>query len=630
MVLKKNFSKTIQIDNDGITDSIRNHYGRVSYPIKAGKSYFNTHFPYLSSEGEFNMNEELKNEMRATINASIPALAVYSGETEQMIRDITHYSVTQGLHQQTGAIARVLVWRISRGFEEYAVFRTTADGEERIHEPLTTVEPGVGLDYLPTGTVYSVDDDGFDSSALQHAIDFMRNYDAHQEGHRVIFVLRDWNQYIDTNPPFIDEQLSLFEEAVLGNNKTVIMLSPSRWTPEPDQPASIPHQLQAYVRTADYPLPTKEDRIEQIQNELTAYVNNTALPAAFRNNMRQFDHDDVEAFADACAGMTRHQIADTLVMSAALYHDWRMDFILDEKRKSVEKAGFTLIRPSTGFENIGGLTPLKTWIRLISKRFTQAARDYGFIRNIRGLLMAGVPGCGKTAIAKAMANEMNMNILMVEATNLKGSLVGQSEAKVHRLLEIAKSAAPLIVFVDEAEKLLGKSEGVHDGGAHDAVLGQFLTFMQEDDSGVMFVFTANNMDKFAPELVDRFEGRFFIDLPEPEEREEIIKIHLRLRNQDVERFDIPELVKKTSSFSGRNIEDGIEEAMTVSFSEDRPLEMEDMVSVFNVLVPTSKTKKKEIEHMRSYVEKGYMRKANIDSTKRKRSSTSRVDSLREF
>ena len=70
--------------------------------------------------------------------------------------------------------------------------------------------------------------------------------------------------------------------------------------------------------------------------------------------------------------------------------------------------------------------------------------------------------------------------------------------------------------------------------------------------------------------------------------------------------------------------------MTISFSEDRPLEMEDMISVFNVLVPTSKTKKKEIEHMRSYVEKGYMRKANIDSTKRKRSSTSRVDSLREF
>jgi len=575
---------------------------------------------------EKSMNEELRNEMRATINAAIPCLAINSEETGQVVKDICHYTVTTGV-PKVGPPPRLLVWRISKGFEEYAAFRKTEDGQEKVNSKIGDAEP---VNYLKTGTTYSVDSEGFDSSALQHAINFMRDYNPDQEGHRVIFVLRDWNQYIDTNPPFIDEQLSLFEEGLAGNKKTVILLSPSRWTPEPDQPASIPMALQAYIRTTNYTLPDKADRIKQLNAEIVYYVNNPTLSEDFRNNMRKVDNDDIEAFADATAGMTRQQISDTMTMSAALFTSWKMDFILDEKRRSVEKAGFTLIRPTTGFENIGGLTPLKTWIRLISKRFTQAAREYGFIRNIRGLLMAGVPGCGKTAIAKAMANEMNMNILMVEATNLKGSLVGQSEAKVHRLLEIAKAAAPLIVFIDEAEKLLGKSEGVHDGGAHDAVLGQFLTFMQEDDSGVMFVFTANNMDKFSPELVDRFEGRFFIDLPEPEEREEIIKIHLRLRSQDVEQFDVDRLVKITAKFSGRNIEDGIEEAMTLSFSEDRPLEMDDLESVFKVLVPTSKTKKDEIEHMRTYVEKGYMRKANIEATGSAASTSSRLDSLREF
>ena len=525
-------------------------------------------------------------------------------------------------------MARVLVWRISEGFEEYAAYSNEDNARQRITSRTDGSERNVTFE--KTGITYNVDDDGFDSSALQHAVDFMRDYEAHQEGHRVIFVLRDWNQYIDTNPPFVDEQLSLLEAGLQGNHKTVVMLSPSRWTPEQDQSASIPTPLQPYVRVLDYPLPDKEERIRLIHGELSHAVNQPTFPDKLRNRMRRFDTDDVEAFADATAGMTRLQISDTLTMSLARHQDWKMDFILEEKRKSVEKAGFTLIRPSTGFENIGGLTPLKTWIRLISKRFTQAAREYGFIRNIRGLLMAGVPGCGKTAIAKAMANEMNMNILMVEATDLKGSLVGQSEAKVGRLLEIAKAAAPLIVFIDEAEKLLGKSEGLHDGGAHDAVLGQFLTFMQEDDSGVMFVFTANNMDKFSPELVDRFEGRFFIDLPEPEEREEIIKIHLGLRKQDVDDFDVDALVKKTAKFSGRNIEDGIEEAMTVSFSEDRPLEMADLISVFDELVPTSKTKKNEIEHMRDYVEKGYMRKANIESSKSRSKSGSRLEALRDF
>ena len=559
------------------------------------------------------MNNEIKHEIKATINASIPSIAIYSSETGKIIDDIVHYSVTDGVLVSTESVARVLVWRISEGFEEYAAYSNEDNARQRITSRTDGSERNVTFE--KTGITYNVDDDGFDSSALQHAVDFMRDYEAHQEGHRVIFVLRDWNQYIDTNPPFVDEQLSLLEAGLQGNHKTVVMLSPSRWTPEQDQSASIPTPLQPYVRVLDYPLPDKEERIRLIHGELSHAVNQPTFPDKLRNRMRRFDTDDVEAFADATAGMTRLQISDTLTMSLARHQDWKMDFILEEKRKSVEKAGFTLIRPSTGFENIGGLTPLKTWIRLISKRFTQAAREYGFIRNIRGLLMAGVPGCGKTAIAKAMANEMNMNILMVEATDLKGSLVGQSEAKVGRLLEIAKAAAPLIVFIDEAEKLLGKSEGLHDGGAHDAVLGQFLTFMQEDDSGVMFVFTANNMDKFSPELVDRFEGRFFIDLPEPEEREEIIKIHLGLRKQDVDDFDVDALVKKTAKFSGRNIEDGIEEAMTVSFSEDRPLEMADLISVFDELVPTSKTKKNEIEHMRDYVEKGYMRKANIESSK---------------
>ena len=343
-----------------------------------------------------------------------------------------------------------------------------------------------------------------------------------------------------------------------------------------------------------------------------------------RWKLEELGQDDLESVADATAGLTRLQMDNVTCMSLITKHTWDMNYILGEKKKLVEQAGFQMTRPETGFEVIGGLTPLKEWAMRLRKRFTKAARDYGFPRYPRGLLMAGVPGCGKTAVAKAMANEMNMNILMVEAQNLKGSLVGESEAKVHRLLEIAKAAAPLIVFVDEAEKLLGKSEGLHDGGAHDAVLGQFLTFMQEDDSGVFFVFTANNMNKFSPELVDRFEGRFFIDLPEPEEREEIIKIHLRLRNQDVNRFDINELVKRTAKFSGRNIEDGIEEAMTVSFSEDRPLEMQDLVEVFKVLVPTSKTKKDEIEHMRSFVENGTMRKANNVVVRDKTQKQSRV------
>ena len=570
------------------------------------------------------MNNELKQELRATVGAAIPALAIHSPETEQIIKDVLQYSYSTGSDSQTGTVARVLVWRVGVGFEEWAAYKDVGQNEdERIMTCLT--ENTASVDYRRTGVVERSEDD-FPGAQVPFAVDFMTNYDAEADGHRVIFVLRDWNEFIAASGnEHIDRQLMLLEQAIEGNQKTVVMLSPSRWTEE-----DIPDQLKAYIRLTNYPLPDKVGRMLQIRQELGNYVRDTNLPNSFRENMLKIGEEEIEQLSDACAGMTRLQIQDTLTMSAALHRDWKISFVLDEKRKAVERAGFTLIRPATGFENIGGLTPLKRWIHLISRRFTQAAKEYGFIRNIRGLLMAGVPGCGKTAVAKAMANEMNMNILMVEAPNLKGSLVGESEAKVQRLLDIAKAAAPLIVFVDEAEKLLGKSEGVHDGGAHDAVLGQFLTFMQEDDSGVMFVFTANNMNKFSPELVDRFEGRFFIDLPEPEEREEIIKIHLRLRSQDVDKYDVSEVVKKTAKFSGRNIEDGIEEAMTISFSEERPLEMRDLIEVFDVLVPTSKTKKDEIEHMRSFVENGTMRKANNEVVRDSKSKKTRLSNLREF
>lgn len=539
-------------------------------------------------------NKEIRNELRMAIDAHIPCLAIQSPETDAIIKEILNVC---GSYDE---IPRVLVWRVSVGFEEYASFN------ENVKNGLI-VDEASDFSVRKTGEIETSTED-FSGCQVPFAVEFMTNYDANLEGRKVIFVLRDWHNFIDTNTEHIDKQLNLFENILNGHNKTVVILNPSRWTDE-----NIPKELEQYVRITDYPLPNKEARIEVVRGNLDRILESGLFSSEIKDLFRNYTEEDIEIYADACSGLTRQSIQDVLSMALIKDGRWDVSFILDEKRKNVERAGFNLIRPTTGFENIGGLTPLKEWVRLISKRFTIAAKDYGFTRNIRGLLMAGVPGCGKTAIAKAAAKEMNMNILMVDATDLKGKWVGESEAKVHKLFQIAKAAAPLIVFVDEAEKLLGQ-RGDWEGGTHDAVLGQFLTFIQEDDSGVFFIFTANNMNKFAPEMIDRFEGRFFIDLPQPEEREEIIKIHLNLRRQVLTDSEIKELVKITTNFSGRNIEDGIEEAMTGSFGEDRPLEMIDLVSVFSVLVPTIKTKEKEIEVMRSYVENGTMRQANSVQT----------------
>ena len=553
------------------------------------------------------MTEEFIEEVRLTTGASIPCLAISSSAYETVIRKITEYAWSEMKWVDGKIPPHVLVWRQSIGFEEYAMHVPDAEGNMIVLESPLTMANQANAVLMKTGTTYTPDED-FPGAAVPFAVDYMLNYNCTVQQRKVLFILRDWHRFVNANATHVDKQARLFEESLKGNRKNVFALCPTRWNSSND--TTIPIELMHYTRRTRIELPDKEERLSIVRNAVLTYSETDD----FGNAMASIDDARMEIISDALGGMTRMKIEDVLVMSLIKYATFHIPFVLEEKRKAIKEAGFTLMHPDSGFERIGGLTPLKEWIGLISGRFTKAAREYGFTRNLRGLLMAGVPGCGKSAIAKAAAHEMNMNIMMVQATDLKGSLVGESEAKVHRLLDIARAAAPLIVFVDEAEKLLGKSEGIHDGGAHDAVLGQFLTFMQEDDSGVFFVFTANNMSKFAPELVDRFEGRFFIDLPKPAERKDIIDIHLGLRKygqQDSEHFDVTELVRLTDSFSGRNIEDAIEEAMTISFSENgRPLEQADLKKVFETVVPTSETKADEIDGMRKYVEDGLMREAN--------------------
>jgi ATP-dependent 26S proteasome regulatory subunit len=546
------------------------------------------------------MDNNFKKIMEACMGASVPCAAwSTTGEVDQLIHETVEWAVKYGKNTPG-----VFVWRESVGYQEYAAFVTDEDGsQKRVQslDPSTIAFETTALE----DAIWAADDD-FGGANVPFAVDFIRDFDTEEEGRSAIFILRDWHRHIEYNIDHVDRQLALFEEITRGASKHIIAIGQPAWTDD-----NIPVELNPHMYRATLELPDKAERLA-IANEwrnsvLKSQAND--FPA-----LLTIDDEHIEKVADATGGLTRMQTVNAVCMAIASTGTFDVDFILDEKRNLVKQAGFEITRPSAGFEVIGGLTPLKEWASRLRQRFTKEAFDYGFQSYPSGLLMAGVPGCGKSAIAKAIANEWGMNLLTVEATNLKGSLVGESEAKTKRLFDTAKAAAPVIVFVDEAEKLLGKSEGTNDGGAHDAVLGQFLSFMQEDDSGVFFMFTANNMEKFSPELVDRFEGRYFIDLPSAGEREEIIKIHLSLRKQNVEDFDLSALVRATKDFSGRNIEQSINEAMTISFDDGaRPLTSDDLLLTFKNVIPTSKTKKTEIETMRTFVENGMMRGANDTS-----------------
>jgi len=560
------------------------------------------------------MNDYFRTTMSKTTGAGQACTAwSTTGEIKELIQNACEWSVRQN------TAWRVYVWRESVGFEEYGAYVENEDGVLERTLSLSPSATNFTVNKVEN-SVYTPDDD-YPGATVPFAIDFIRRYNVNEEKAKGLFILRDWHRYIAANADHVDRQLSLYEELTVGNGRHVIAVGQPEWDDE-----NVPVELSPYMYRVRLNLPDKEERLALVKkwHSWVTEVKSQEFPGVMEH-----DESHLEMVADATGGLTRIQTEDAVCMSIATMKSIDINFILNEKKKLVEQAGYAIDRPEKGFEVIGGLGPLKEWVSMMRYRFTKEAFDYGFDKYPSGLLMAGVPGCGKSALAKAMAYEWGMNMITVEAENLKGSLVGESEKKVGSLLRTARAAAPLILFVDEAEKLLGKSDGVHDGGAHDAVLGQFLSFMQEDNSGVFFVFTANNMDKFAPELVDRFEGRFFIDLPSADERTEILSIHLSKRKQDADAFDMEELVRQSKDFSGRNIEQAIKTAMTRSFSEGRALTQDDLLGVFKETIPTSKTKKTEIETMRTFVENGMMMSAN-NTAKKEDSSGAVSGRLRDF
>jgi len=577
------------------------------------------------------MNENLMKELQAMLGASLGGLAISSSEPVALKQDVVRAVYQPNFGKSGSPVTRVFEWRANGGVQEIAICEYVnpeqpASGMVRRTSRIDAATRNVAMtqNFTPADSEANYYDCEGNSGTQKanFALDFIENYrditgiplPRTQDAEHIIIILRNWDRAIGMNAVFIDRQLRLLEEVSDVNSglrqvqkiiPTIIMHTSGSWKDtNADGTTMVPKELKESLRIFDYLPPNKEDRINIVRREVETYSSQFSQLVAVTA-------DEIETVADATAGLTRKNIADLMCISISLSKNIDIPLVLEEKRKMVSNAGYRLLRPDDGFESIGGLSPLKDWIRKIAPRFSDAAKDYGFLQTPRGLLMAGIPGCGKTAIAKAMAKELNMNILMVDATDLKGSLVGQSEGKVRKLLQTAEAAAPLIVFVDEAEKLLGKQEGSLDGGAHAAVLGQFLTFMQENDSGVFFVFTANNMSQFAPELVDRFPGRYFIDLPKPAEREAIFKIHLKIRGKCASDFDIGSLTASTKGFSGRNIEDVITEAMTNAFYDDgRDVTTEDIIAVIRDYRPTSETKADDIKAMQAYVKDGLMRSAN--------------------
>ena len=231
-------------------------------------------------------------------------------------------------------------------------------------------------------------------------------------------------------------------------------------------------------------------------------------------------------------------------------------------------------------------------------------RSYG-LPQPKGMLILGVPGCGKSLIAKTTARLWGLPLLRLDIGRVyDGSMVGRSEANLRSALRTAESISPAILFIDEIDKAFagGAGSGDSDGGTSSRIFGSFLTWMQEKKSPVFVMATANRVEKLPSEFLrkGRFDEIFFVDLPNEEERKEIFKIHLGKRRRDIERFDFDQLTKVCEGFSGAEIEQGLISAMYEAFAQGREFNQLDIIAAIRATLPLSKTMSEQVTALRDW------------------------------
>ena len=307
-------------------------------------------------------------------------------------------------------------------------------------------------------------------------------------------------------------------------------------------------------------------------------------------------------------GLTANEI-NNATAKAIIEANGRLDgdaiaSVTAEKQQIIRKSGLLEFYASGDRMNdVGGLEILKEWLRKRERAFSEKARSYG-LPEPKGILLVGVQGCGKSLVAKSVANAWRFPLLRLDVGRLFASLVGSSEENLRSAIHIAESIAPVVLWVDEIEKGFSGvgSSNVSDAGTAARVFGSFITWLQEKQAPVFVIATANSVTHLPPELVrkGRFDEIFFVDLPAVQERSDIWKIHLEKRNRNAADFDLYQLALASEGLSGAEIEQALIAGLYESFAEDRLLQMSDLLDVLQETVPLSRMMEEEIALLRAW------------------------------
>jgi SpoVK/Ycf46/Vps4 family AAA+-type ATPase len=483
----------------------------------------------------------MQEELSILVQAQYPLIYLMTSEEERAEQAIATIA-QQGKPQR-----RVFVWTVTHGIVEY--------GQPRTVTQHNTVSPEAAIEWVTRQR-----DPG-------------------------LFVFKDLHPFVDS--PAVTRWLRDAIASFKGTHKSIIMMSPVQ---------QVPIELEKDVAVLDFAMPDMAELNQVLSQQLDQV------------RTRRITTETREKLLKAALGLTRDEaekVYRKAQVTAGRLTEGEVDIVLSEKKQLIKRNGILeYIEEDATIDSVGGLEELKRWLKQRSDAFTERAREYG-LPQPKGMLILGVPGCGKSLIAKTTSRLWSLPLLRLDMGRVyDGSMVGRSEANLRNALKTAESISPAILFIDELDKAFagGAGSADSDGGTSSRIFGSFLTWMQEKTSPVFVMATANRVERLPGEFLrkGRFDELFFVDLPNAEERKDIFQIHLTKRKREISRFDLEQLANVSDGFSGAEIEQALVAAMYDAFAQDREFTQLDIIAAVKATQPLSKTMSEQVTALRDW------------------------------
>jgi AAA+ superfamily predicted ATPase len=434
---------------------------------------------------------------------------------------------------------------------------------------------------------------------------------------RAVYVMKD----LFLLPPEIRCLRDAYED-LADQGKTIIIVSPFLAYGPGGTKEGIPPTLEKQICVVEYSLPDHKEISRRIKRATAAL-------------QIEYSPTEVDEYSRAVRGLTSLEIENALAI-CLMSNDLKLDVdcLLQFKRQSIRKSQILeFMDTNVSVDDVGGLDKIKEYFTRYKNSFSQEAKEFG-LEPLKMVILCGIPGTGKSLVAKTIGRIYKLPLLKFDIGKVFAGIVGQSESNMRSAIKSLEGMSPCVCMIDEIEKGLSgtRSSGVTDSGVTSKVFGTLLTAIQEGLQDVVLVATANDITSIPPEFLRRANEIFFVDLPSPKERWDILRIHLEKRGRKFSKYKevMADFLDKSEGFTGAEIEKTVKDAIARAFyDESKDATPEHILDALSEIKPISQVMETQIKELQEWA-RGHARYASSHSEKQRDSAKEKKEKPNRF